>query len=477
MSQDTRGKREAEHRAAVSAHGLLADDSGAVLMWTIFIALPVFFALGALVVDAHRTYNTFDEAQNFADHTALAAAMELNGRAGAIGRAIQAACGPGPENRPLVRGTHTYGNAVSGARMLATDRLVFLSQLGADPSAPNQYAPAVGDTPICTATCGAPAPCLGLSATLNASARFVEVTTAPVTVDWLLWPVMAAFGVDTLTTADAAARATAGFTKSVCTFPPLWVCNPLQGTSASLGKDYVGVQMAAKAGGGENLWAPGNFGLVEAPGGPGAAEYKAMLTNPSLTPQCINNNLVPFETGSKTGPVEEGFNSRFCGKNNKELEEEALPRDSCFPYDKKDTGTYCQLPGSRTGIGNWNCLSYWTTNHEIQAPASCTATPHPNYTRFDLYKDEIKQGVSTCGDPLPPQNGLGRRDFIIAVVDCDVKYAGRDEAPAVEYVRMFLTEPIGVVNPSDKEIYMEVVGPANAETLSEVFKEYPVLYR
>src|SRR5512134_535587 len=128
MSQPVLGTNDGEARRG--APGLLRDDSGAVLMWTVFIALPVFFALGALVVDAHRTYNTFDEAQNFADHTALAAARELNGRTEAIDRAIQAACGPGPGGAgpgPLVTGTHTYG---SGDHALAADRLVFLSQLG-----------------------------------------------------------------------------------------------------------------------------------------------------------------------------------------------------------------------------------------------------------------------------------------------------------------------------------------------------------
>jgi hypothetical protein len=458
------------NRRTLIAPSLLRDERGAVFLWTVLVALPVFFALGALVVDAHRTYNTFDEAQSFADHTALAAAMELNGQAKATERAIKAACGLNGDG-PLVEGIHTFGDPDSP---LVAGKLRFFDHLNPDP------VPGVAPTekPICTVDC-APKFESNCAEEHDTIARFVEVTTASLPVNWPLAQVMNnAFGMNLGTSANVAARATAGFTKSVCTFPPLWVCNPLQGTSGSLGRDYVGVQMAAKAGGGENLWAPGNFGLVEAPEGRGAAAYEEMIKNPRLIPQCNNyNNLVPFETGSKTGPVEDGFNSRFCGKNNKELEEEALPRDSCFPYDKKDTGTYCQLPGSRTGIGNWNCVDYWTTAHEIQAPANCTATPHPNYTRFDLYKDEIRQGVSTCGDPLPPEDGVGRRDFIVAVVDCDAKYSGRDEAPAIEYVRMFLTEPIGVVNPSDKDIYMEVVGPANAESLSEIFKEYPVLYR
>jgi hypothetical protein len=40
-----------------------------------------------------------------------------------------------------------------------------------------------------------------------------------------------------------------------------------------------------------------------------------------------------------------------------------------------------------------------------------------------------------------------------------------------------MTEPIGVCNSSDKDLFIEYLGPADPSTLSDVFKEYPILYR
>ena len=541
MSRNLHDNHSAADRPAASAAGLLADDRGAVLVWTVFIALPVFFALGAVAVDAHRTFNTFDEAQSFADHTALAAARELNGRVGAIDRAIEAACGPGPENRPLVNASHTYGREVGGARSLNVGQLRFLSALGPDPSAPNQHAPAVGDIPICTATCGAPAPCLGLSATLNASARFVEVTTQPVPVDWLLWPVMQAFGVATLNSADAAARATAGQNAGVCNVPPLWMCNPLQTAGASLNDpQYIGMQIKAKAqGGGNQQYAPGNFGLLNAFNGNGASELREAAASLNPTDQCTGYS-VDFKTGSVTGPVEQGFNIRFdmydgpmSGNKNNPLYPPAqnvtkglvtsggackttqstqtmpIPRDTCFTdFDacsggNKTTGTCSNLGGDRFGDGNWDCAGYWQKNHTKNGitppmPPGCANPKANRFTRWDLYQYEIdnnlipdksaigsENGNPTCSSQswTPPPGQPDRRELIIAVVDCldangNGLYNGAEtNVPVREYIRAFLTEPIGVCNSSDKDVFIEYLGPADPEALRAVFRDYPVLYR
>ncbi len=485
-----------------AAKGLLADDRGAVFLWTLFVALPVFFALGAVVVDAHRTYNTFDEAQSFADHTALAAAMELNGQPGAIDRAIKAACGSNPG--PLVTGFHTYGNAaVSGARALAADRLVFLSGLGPDPMAPDQYVTDNDPIPICTATCAAPGTCQNLGAGLNGQARFVSVTTAPVTVSWLLAPVMNAFGMNVGASADAAARATAGFSKAVCNWAPLFICKP----NGNLTK---GMQIKAKEGG-PNFWGPGDYGLLEAiDSNGGKKDFLEAVASLYPSDHCTDNT-VELESGSGTGPVEKGFNVRFDifdsntkkwkndknfppaqnvtkGRYTKKGEENcdpdnkndsgltAMPRDACF------SGGACSASGPRFGNGDWNCGAYWLKNH-----GSATCPLGAGATRFDLYKYEInntipnntlEKGWPTCSNQswTPPSGQLDRREFIIAVLDCN-NLNKNGPNTVLEYARMFLTEPVGLYNPSDKDIFMEYIGPGNSETLSDVFKEYPVLYR
>jgi hypothetical protein len=497
--------------------GLLADDGGAVLLWTLFVALPVFFALGAIAVDAHRTYNTFDEAQSFADHTALAAAMELNGRPGAIDRAIQAACGAAPG--PLVTGTHTYGRAVGGARPLNAGQLVFLSALGADPSAPGQYATAAGDVSICAASCAAPGTCQGLGAAVDATARFVSVTTQPVAVDWLLWPVMAAFGVASpLASANPAARATAGMNKEVCNVPPVWMCNPLQGTGESLNDpQFVGMQMLVISGAPNT---PGNFGLVEAFEGQGADKFRDAVSRVNPTDQCTGF-VVDTEPGQNSGPVAQGFNVRFDiylapmkttdpltppaknvtkgqvsvrsggGPNKKcdyldydpstpeEDKTMALPRDSCF------SGGTCQpfsgLLANRWGVGDWDCAGYWDMNHGVVPPSGVCAS------RWATYQHEItnnmipdksaigsENGNPTCSVNGPPDSQLDRRELIVALVDCiGSGINGRAPLPVREYVRVFMTEPIA----DDGSMYVEYLGLPDPDELSNFIKEYPVLYR
>ena len=490
-----------------AAKGLLADERGAVFLWTLFVALPVFFALGAVVVDAHRTYNTFDEAQSFADHTALAAAMELNGQPGAIDRAIKAACGSNPG--PLVTGFHTYGRAVGGSRDLAAGQLTFLSALGPDPSAPNQYARAVGDEVVCTASCGNPAPCLGLSASVNATARFAEVTTAPVAVDWLIWPVMRAFGVDTLASADAAARATAGRNRKVCNVPPVWMCNPLQGTGQSLNDpQFVGMQMLVKSGA-PNL--PGNFGLLEAFEGTGADKFRDAVSRLNPTGQCTGY-VVATEPGTNAGPVQQGFNVRFDiydGSMNKNdaatppawnvtkgqvtsgnsckldssTETMAMPRDSCF------SGGTCQpfsgLQANRWGRGDWDCTSYWAKNHGIAPPTGVCASRWATY-RYEIDNNRIpdksaigsENGNPTCSTRRPPPSQLDRRELIVALVDCiGSGVTGRASLPVREYVRVFMTEPVGADSSSSKDMYVEYLGPPDPAEYNDFIKDNLVLYR
>jgi hypothetical protein len=160
------------------------------------------------------------------------------------------------------------------------------------------------------------------------------------------------------------------------------------------------------------------------------------------------------------------------------------------------------LGSDRFGGRDWDCAGYWATNHGagVPMPAGCADPKTSGFTRWDLYQYEIdnnripnksasplnsENGNPTCSNQSfsPPEGQLDRREFIIAVVDCldasgNGLYNGAEtDVPVREYIRAFMTEPIGVCNSSDKDLFIEYLGPADPSTLSDVFKEYPVLYR
>jgi hypothetical protein len=184
-----------------------------------------------------------------------------------------------------------------------------------------------------------------------------------------------------------------------------------------------------------------------------------------------------------------------------------IPRDSCFTSfaqcsaGNKTNGTCNNLGSDRFGGRDWDCAGYWATNHPgVPMPAGCADPKTSEFTRWDLYQYEIdnnripnksapplnsENGNPTCSNQSfsPPEGQLDRREFIMAVVDCldaagNGLYNGAEtNVPVREYIRAFMTEPIGVCNSNDKDLFIEYLGPADPSTLSDVFKEYPVLYR
>jgi Flp pilus assembly protein TadG len=88
--------------------GFWLDQSGAILVfWG--VSLAVLLGMVAISFDVGRMAATQSELQSYADHVALAAAGELDGRSTAITRATAAAAN-------LVTDRQTYG---SGAQTLA----------------------------------------------------------------------------------------------------------------------------------------------------------------------------------------------------------------------------------------------------------------------------------------------------------------------------------------------------------------------
>jgi hypothetical protein len=368
------------------------------------------------------------ESQAAADAAALAAASQLDGTSTAITRANTALAN-------LVSNIQRMASEADGPVTVAQVR--YLSGLPSDDASP------------ITA---------GLVTTDPLEARFVEVTTTPLThVNTFLVAVGAP------DTALVTTRAVAGCNQMVCRTLPMMICNPAEADSTGAPFDvdvWAGRQVRLLHQGGQNSsWAPGNFGYLEV-SEPGTNALRDALARVNGTNTCYGAD-VTTEPGAKNG-ARNALNVRFGiyqnpgfgggGSSNNpafapDVNVRAMPRDLAF------TG-----PGGRFGNGHWNCLAYWNTNHAssgVARPAACTADTS-NYMRYDMYQYEIDNGL----DLRAPANWANelpdRRIIYVAVVNCvEQGLSGRQTVATVNFLRIFLTEPVN--EPSGVEIYGEIV--------------------
>ena len=482
------------------------DEGGAILvLWALFLA--VAFGFLALAFDLGRLATTQTQLQSFADQVALAAAGELDGRPGARDRARDAAEG-------LISGQQTYAQ---GAQALGSGdfTLVFLSTLPAD------------DRDPATAV-----------ATSDASARFVQAVVDRRTVLTPFANVNAVLNGGTQISSEIAASATAGFTSYACDITPLFFCVPSAGWRA---QNNVGIQIEAVSGSsGNGLWTPGNFGFLDPavlpvdPTGPcnglnGAPLYRCLVGAERGITTCIETTA-PLETrpGQAQG-LTEAFNARFDifqGSMNAYANRAAyrpapnvlsdlwrvgsggggssaptppnLPSDSCIA-----SGT------CRFGTGDWTRDAYLSTYHNNQWPIPgdprlpADLPAREDITRYDIYQAEIRSarargdagmltasGYENMGRPgnhisarTPADRATldpDRRTVVAAAVDCgNQSMDGRSNVTALEYVKLFMTEPVRGSG-QDSRIRAEVVGSAGgigSGAVNASFQDFIQLYR
>jgi len=179
------------------ARRLFRSDGGGVAIYVVLTS-AIMLGFGALVVDLGRLFTLQTELQNAADNSALAAAAELDGTAGARARARLAA------KTTLITNSQTFATGAADVTITDAD-IRFLTAL-----------PPTDDDPVTS----------GLEAPDDASARFVEVTASVRQVAYLLAPALAArIGGDGTapTSGDASAVAVAGYNQAVCQITPLMI--------------------------------------------------------------------------------------------------------------------------------------------------------------------------------------------------------------------------------------------------------------
>ena len=482
---------------------LWRDTRGAVLIY-VTVGMTLLLGGAALVIDAGRLYTMNSELQAAADSFAPACAAELDRKADSHTRATSAVIGA----TALVANKDTYSTtATSGILAQAP---IFLSVLPA------------GSAALSTATVS----------TDPTETRFCQVSVVAKTMDTYF--IRALTGQTSKTTN---AVAVAGFDLAVCEFTPLFICNPYE-----FGSEFASIEAAvADAGfrrrlfklaalGGSDQASAGNFGFLESPMGPGAAQLADSLA--VGTPNtCFIENGVDTKTGANTGPVRTALNVRFDmyrgsfnGKKNNGAyrpglnvrkgwagtpdcmgpndsvtntpgTQMGLPRDDCFdPTDAAFPCTNLAASEARMGTGMWDFQDYWTTNHAAAAPFGWSDADPPS--RYEVYREEIdsltyaeaapsgETGMSKCyNGSVAPDDDPDRRLLYAAVIDCAANLApgANSGVPVEAWLKMFITEPVNSVdgdpaNTTDA-IYIEIVDILEAGEDDQVLRDIVQLYR
>ena len=481
---------------------LVADESGAVAA-TYALALLPLIALAGVGMDYARVMGMDSELQNGADQAALAAATQLDGKAGARARATAAATG-------LVRNI---------SLLTSDDNAITLTGAGRCGGTPVRFWQDKGGT---------------VAATDDANANYVEVCVDVRGVDFALLPVTG------LLTGDVHAFALAGLGSAICKQPPLMLCNPFEtGTykdfdvTANIGK---GVRLIANDGGASV--APGNFGFLETNAGTGASVLLEVLARPDRPGDCVSADSVTTETGVKAS-VMDAFNTRFgiygnglnqaCGNDGSLCPPSSNSRNdleykSCSGNNAFDVGASPYRPttatplnatqiaglqpmgyprdmchaisltgscaGGLVGTGQWDRNAYFGSNSTIYpsgAPATSAMSGYGDPltpssvepTRYQVYKYEAAnaaklarqgnfQGSPLCNGPGVAPSGVipDRRVLSVAVVNCEAEgVSGKTTGVEVlKFVDVFLVEPSfsrgsGSSKRTEKtDLYIEIIG-------------------
>lgn len=270
----------------------LRSDERAAVAPTIALSLFALVGAGGIAFDYARMASMDTELQTAADQSALAAAAQLDGEAGACARAAAAAANM--VSNPTLMANDSNGLAVTvpnEAGCDATGQIRFYQ----DPGKVN-------------------------AATTDANAKFVEVEVDPREAFFALTPVVGAFSSGELT-----GIAFAGLDSAICKVPPVMLCNPDENGDPDFTiTNYIGkgVRLVGNDGGG--IYGPGNFGFLDTGAGNGAQALRQVLGASNFPADCVSGDGVETETGSIIS-VRDALNTRFgiydqglnnaCGSN------------------------------------------------------------------------------------------------------------------------------------------------------------------
>ncbi|TIS85126.1 MAG: hypothetical protein E5W99_12815, partial [Mesorhizobium sp.] len=401
-----------------------------------------------------RANNLHNDLQKGSDAMALAAAAELDGRADSITRADRALAN-------LVTNHYRFSGPTGVDQVLQAAGVTrrYLRSLPASDILPITSANIITDE-----VAGA------------LEARYIEVTATPVGF-WSMFPISFISGNTSDNSFNVGSVSVAGFTRGVCDFTPVYICNPYEGsgdTIYSVAADPTKRRRLIELrqqGGNTAQNSPGNYGFLQPPDGTGGANAIRDMIAKTKSAACYNSRGVLLRPGF-IATVRDALNVRFDvyngsmngNKNNADYapgenvrkgyqmpskgngnacnadlasppdptKYDAFPRDNCF-------STGCSIANGRVGDGNWNFDQYWSTNFATTTnpvsvskpvgadgvnPASNTNQP----TRYSVYRYEIAQGIvnhpsngGERGTPACSNNSVSNPDRRIlygAILNC-----------------------------------------------------------
>ncbi|HEY6257650.1 MAG TPA: pilus assembly protein TadG-related protein [Xanthobacteraceae bacterium] len=465
--------------------GRLWDDTRGVILPYVTIMLVVIVGVAVLALDGARLMSLQTQLQNAADALALAGAAELDRLPDSEARATNAI-------NHLLTNSSLFGSDTD--RDVRVAGISFYARLP-----PSAVSPITTGTPA-----GSPT-----------NARFVLVVVHPVTLR-TIFPAALFGGSNTVTTG---ASAVAGFDQVVCQATPLYVCNPYETPGMAYEQASEALQAAAtdpaararlirlrEYPGGDNRYAPGDYGFLVAPTIGGEVSAVINATAVARPPACFVQNGVNLRPGFLVS-AREAFNVRFdiyegamsgnegdanyrpatnvrkgyvgAGGRGGSCSAQAasnwpigsppnqatgLPLDRTWPY----------LDG-RMGNGDWDFETYWQVNHGADgrptpvingAMASNSSPP----SRYAVYRHEIEQGYvadrSAGGETGAPacyggsalSDAPDRRVLDAAIINCQsmgLAGEGLTNVPVAAFGKFFLTLPLAR---SQTDLYVELVG-------------------
>ncbi|MDE2184286.1 MAG: Tad domain-containing protein [Alphaproteobacteria bacterium] len=289
----------------------------------------IIMAIGGLAIDIGRVYGVHGQMQTYVDDLTLASASQLDAQNNAVSRACDAATGQaqcywngtphGAPKGPIIRTSYSF--TTSQMKVL---NLVFLSALGSG----GGPTPTASDTVLCVYDATSSTWTTKCPSSVDASAKYVAVSSAPLSVTYVVLPIADMFlGSNAMAgNSTLQLQATAGYVQKTCAFTPLMICNPSE-PAGNTNVNYpfnvpIGRQVKlTDASGNSNNWSPGNFGFISPwsnAGGPCASagggtnkQLDCMLAAVDAQTQCLATNATAnVQTGNST-PRYQAINVRF----------------------------------------------------------------------------------------------------------------------------------------------------------------------
>jgi len=328
---------------------LWREESGAVA--SIYaLALPALIAVGGIAFDYTRLAAMDTELQNAADQAALAAVTQLDGRAGAVNRATNAAS-------QLVANSTVFSNDGGGTGVSIASVVFYEDRDGTEVVDPTD-------------------------ADADSRAHFAEVTVGARRAFYALTPI-----VDAFSSGDMAAVAMAGLGSSICRVPPVMMCNPAEPEGNEV-LDYdfdadayegVGVRLVANDGGGG--YGPGVFGFLEVGVGSNLPELRVAIGRETPEGDCVASSGVDISPGNMVS-VRDAFNVRFdvyangsglnqaCNNDGSLCPPSANTRKDLFIAGNNPAGQAPFQSGNGNGANTWRLPNNTAT--QMYPPAALT---------------------------------------------------------------------------------------------------------